>query len=170
MNAHEAISSDNAVDPRQLRDVLGCFATGVTVITTAAEDGSPIGLVVNSFSSLSLDPPLVQWSIARQTPSYGAFRDHNAFAVNIMGADARDIALQFARPARNKFAGVRWEPGFMGVPLLSDALAFVECRTVDRLPGGDHEILVGQVQRCCSRQGDPLVFYRGDFATIGERL
>ncbi|MGI9437093.1 MAG: flavin reductase family protein, partial [Geminicoccaceae bacterium] len=149
---------------------LGCFATGVAVITTLGEWDAPVGLTVNSFSSVSLDPPLILWSLSLSAPSVGAFQCHDGFAVNIMNADAKDVALRFARPSANKFANVAWSSGFLGVPLLDDVVATFECRTESRIPRGDHEIYIGKVERYSRTDHPPLVFYRGDFATLGETL
>lgn len=161
---------DPEIDERAFRDVLGCFATGVTVITTLDGGGAPVGLVVNSFSSVSLDPPLILWSISLNAPSLVCFREHRGFAVNIMGADAKEETLNFARPSENKFAGVDWRPGFAGVPLLGSALATIECCTTHRMPGGDHEVHFGRVKGFAMQDGDPLLFHRGRFAEIGAPL
>lgn len=157
-------------DIRDLRDVLGCFATGVTVVTTLGDDGAPLGLVVNSFSSVSLDPPLVLWSIGLESPSRPAFIRHPGFAINIMGADAKEKTMQFARPSENKFAGIDWEPGQHGVPVLADAIATLECETHKRIECGDHEILIGKVLQIDRNEGNPLLFHRGQFADIGAPL
>lgn len=158
------------VDARQLRDVLGCFATGVTVVTTLGDGGAPVGLVVNSFSSVSLDPPQILWSIALSAPSRGAFARHPGFAVNVMGAEAKDETLGFARPSADKFAGVDWAPGVHGVPVLGAALATLECEVEQRIISGDHEIFIGRVVKIDARDGAPLIFHRGQFAELGQAL
>ncbi len=170
MNVRCAELRDTEFDQRALRDVLGCFATGVAVITTMGDGGAPVGLTVNSFTSLSLDPPLVLWTIALKAPSLAAFRAHRGFAVNIMGADAKEETLNFARPSDDKFDGVAWRPGHAGFPVLDSAVAAIECRTETRFPGGDHEIILGRVLRLTKRGGRPLLFHRGRFAGIGETL
>jgi flavin reductase (DIM6/NTAB) family NADH-FMN oxidoreductase RutF len=156
------------VDHIPLRQALGCFATGVAVITTLGDRGAPVGLTVNSFSSLSLDPPLILWSLSLTTPSLGAFRRHEAFAVNVMGAEAKDVVQRFARPSPDKFADVAWRSGYLGVPLLEDVVATFECRTESRILKGDHEIYIGSVERHSRTERKPLVFHRGRYKTVAE--
>ena len=168
MNAPLTNRLDPEIDPRALRDCCGTFATGVAVITTRRPDGTPAGMVANSFSSVSLDPPLILWSLALSAPSLSAFRAHPGFAVNVMSADDLDLTLQFARPSENKFDGVAWHEGYQGVPVLDRALSSIECRVETRVPGGDHEIYLGRVQNLTSRQGAPLVFHQGDFHGLGD--
>lgn len=158
------------LDGRRLRDVFGCFATGVTVVTSVGEDGAPVGLVVNSFSSVSLDPPLILWSIALGSPSHDAFCKHPGFAVNVMGADAKDETLHFCKPSDDKFAGIDWRAGHHGVPVLGNAVATLECETDQRILSGDHEIFIGRVIQVDYRDADPLIFHRGKFAQIGQAL
>lgn len=158
------------IDTRLLRDVFGCFATGVTVVTSLGEDGRPVGLVVNSFSSVSLDPPQILWSIGLKSPSRQAFCSHDGFAVNIMGAHAKDETMRFCTPSDDKFAGVDWTPGHFGVPVLSSALATLECRTENRIISGDHEIFIGRVLRVDHQDVAPLLFHRGRFAEMGPAL
>ncbi len=170
MHAIVKPAEDPVVDPQTVRDVVGCFATGIAVMTTMGRNGLPVGLVVNSFSSLSLDPPLVMWGISRDAPSFVAFRSHTGFAVNIVAAQTQEEALRFARPSANGFAGRGWSKGLRSLPVLDRALAMLECRTLQQLPGGDHVIIIGQVERCRMGEGDPLLLYRGRFATIGPVL
>ena len=156
--------ADQTIDGRVLRDALGCFATGIAVVTTCAADGTPIGLTVNSFNSVSLDPPLILWSISLAAPSIAAFRAHNAFAVNILAADQNALCMRFATPADDKFDGVDWCPGHEQVPLIDGAIAQFECRTYARHPGGDHEIVLGEVVAFRSDDRPPLVMCRGRMA------
>ncbi|MGI9492504.1 MAG: flavin reductase family protein [Geminicoccaceae bacterium] len=158
------------VDPKSLRQALGCFATGVAVITTLGDWDAPVGLTVNSFSSVSLDPPLILWSLSHNAPSFGAFQRHDGFAVNVMSVDAKDLVLRFARPSADKFKGVVWTSGYLGVPLLDDVVATFECRTESRIAKGDHEIYVGRIVRYVSTDRSPLIFHRGSFTTLGEAL
>lgn len=158
------------IDPKELRDVLGCFATGVTVVTTLGSDGQPLGLAVNSFSSVSLTPPQILWSIALTQPSRPAFQAHPGFAVNIMPADAKDETMRFATPLEDKFAGVDWAPGLFGVPVLGNALATLECETERRIESGDHEIIIGGVRKMDRTDGMPLVFHKGKFMDLGQAL
>lgn len=157
-------------DPRELRDVLGCFATGVCVVTSVGNEGRPVGMTINSFSSVSLDPPLVLWSIGLKAPSRAAYRDHGCFAINIMGAKTKETTMNFARPSDDKFAGIDWAPGRNGVPVLGEALAVLECEIEDKIVSGDHEIFIGRVMKIDKNEGDPLLFHRGDFASIGPAL
>lgn len=169
MNAIVKMQADK-IDPRELRNALGCFATGVCVVTTLGDDRVPVGMTINSFSSVSLDPPLVLWSIGLNAPSRSAFQDHGCFAINIMGAGAKDLTMQFARPSEDKFAGVAWAAGHNGVPVLADAMTTLECHVEDRIITGDHEIFIGRVVNISHGEGEPLLFHRGRFATIGADL
>jgi flavin reductase (DIM6/NTAB) family NADH-FMN oxidoreductase RutF len=152
------------LDQQALRSALGCFATGIAVVTTRGGDGLPVGLTVNSFNSVSLDPPLILWSISLSAPSLPAFRDHDGFAVNILAADQAEICMQFARGAEDKFSGVGWREGRFGVPLIEGAVAQFECSTHARHPGGDHEIYLGRVVGLSASDTPPLVIWRGSFA------
>ena len=162
--------TDYAIDPGALREVFGQFATGVAVVTTLGDAGVPVGLAVNSFASVSLDPPLVVWSIGLKSPSLRAFRGHSAFAINIMCDQSKNLALNFARPSDKKFAGVDWHAGLDGVPVLDDAAAVIQCRTEARIPGGDHEIYLGRVFDFHHTEKSPLLFHKGSFAALGDGL
>jgi len=140
---------------------LGTFATGVAIITTRDETGRLYGLTGNSFSSVSLDPPLVLWSLARAAPSLPAFRAATHFGVNVLGSEHRDLSVRFARGARDKFAGVGYALGEYGVPLIAGAAAHFECRIVDRYYGGDHEIFLGRVERYRYEHKPTLLFCHG---------
>jgi flavin reductase (DIM6/NTAB) family NADH-FMN oxidoreductase RutF len=163
-------STEPAIDPRELRDVLGCFATGVAVVTSIGDEGKPVGMTINSFSSVSLDPPLILWSIGLKTPSRGAYATHPSFAINIMCSESKDLSLHFARPSEEKFADIDWTPGHKGVPVLGGALATLECEVHDRIISGDHEIYIGRVMRLNQKSGDPLLFHRGKFAHLGQLI
>lgn len=149
-----------------LRKALGCFPTGVVVVTTVGDNGAPVGLTVNSFSSVSLDPPLILWSIALNAPSLSAFRTHPGFTINVLAEDQQELGLQFARPSENKFDGVEWQPGYADTPILSNALAVLQCSTYQRYEGGDHEIYLGEVKKINFNEQQPLVFHRGQFAKL----
>jgi len=167
LNSHTA-PDRYACDPLTYRDVMGAFPTGVTVMTLGSNDGFRLGVTASSFNTVSMDPPLILWSLALKAPSLRHFRENDLFAVNVLGADQRDIALQFARPSDDKFAGVQMEDGRTGLPLIAGALAHIECRVVARYPGGDHEIMLGEV--LALRRGDaaPLVFQRGAFHALAS--
>lgn len=151
------------IDARELRNVLGAFVTGVTVITTIDKDGKSHGLTANSFSSVSLDPPLVLWSQSLRAPSHPVFRDTDRFAVNILSEDQFTVADQFARAGADKFAGCEVRPGLGGVPLIEGCAAWIECRREQNLPGGDHMVFLGRVERIQRSQTAPLVFGGGRY-------
>jgi flavin reductase (DIM6/NTAB) family NADH-FMN oxidoreductase RutF len=131
--------------PELYRQVMGSFPTGVTVMTAGLPGGQRIGVTASSFNTVSLDPPLVLWSLALQAPSLAAFRKADHFAVNVL-ADGQDaLARQFSRPAEDKFAGIAIRTGLTGAPLIEGALAHIECRVAERYAGGDHEIMLGEV-------------------------
>lgn len=148
---------------RPLRDALGQFATGVTVVTTVTAAGEPAGLTVNSFTSVSLDPPLVLWNLARRSANWEAFSDVEYFAVNVLAADQEPLAMAFAVPKGDPFAGLEFDKGIEGLPLLPGALAQFECRLTSRQSGGDHEMLMGEVLDYHDLGGEPLLFHRGNF-------
>lgn len=150
-------------DPRELRRVLGSFVTGVTVVTTVDGEGRPHGLTVNSFSSVSLDPPLVLWSQSRTAPSHVVFSGCDRFAVNILADDQIAVSDRFARAAADKFAGIATRPGEGGVPLIEGSAAQLECRRVNAYPGGDHVVFIGQVERIGRSGRAPLVYGGGRY-------
>ena len=149
-----------------LRKALGCYPTGVIVVTTLGDNGSPVGITVNSFSSVSLDPPLILWSIALTAPSLGAFRTHSGFTINILSEEQKALGLQFARPSENKFEGVDWHKGYADTPVINNSLAVLQCKTYRRYEGGDHEIHLGEVQKINFNDQEPLVFHRGQFGKV----
>ena len=154
------------VDPADFRQALGCFATGVTVITTASPTNGRAGLTVNSFSSVSLDPPLVLWSLSLHAPSLPAFQGSPYFAVNVLAADQADLSTRFATPAEDKFAGISVTRGLGDTPLLDGATAHFECRSEFRYYGGDHVIIVGRVERFAYGDRPPLIYHRGRYAKL----
>ena len=151
------------IDARELRNVLGAFVTGVTVITTVDADGKPHGLTVNSFSSVSLDPPLVLWSQSLRAPSHPVFRDAERFVVNVLSEDQFTVSDRFARGGEDKFAGCKVRHGMGGVPLIEGCTAWIECRREQNLPGGDHMVFLGRVERIQRTQSQPLVFGGGRY-------
>ena len=152
----------------KLRQAFGHFATGVTIITTLGADGRPIGMTVNSFSSLSLEPPLVLWSLARASVNFDVFHDARHFAVHVLGTDHLPLARRFATKDIDRFLGVATTACASGVPRLSEYHACFECETHARYDGGDHSIIVGRILEIDERPGDPLLFYRGRFAKIAS--
>jgi flavin reductase (DIM6/NTAB) family NADH-FMN oxidoreductase RutF len=159
----EELSSDSSsIDPRDFRNALGAYATGVTVIT-AATPGGRAGLTCNSFASVSHNPPLVLWSLVSYSPSMSIFQNASHFAVNVLGASQQKLATQFATRADDKFAGVAWKPGLGDAPVLADAVATFQCRSADRYYGGDHVIFLGAVEAYAYNHAEPLLFARGKF-------
>ena len=154
----------------RLREALGCFVTGVTVITTRDGAGEPQGLTANSFSSVSLEPPLVLFSLARTADCFAAFESANAFLVNVLRADQEELSGRFATKDADKWSGVEWRPGHGGCPLLDGAVATFECRVAARHEGGDHVIYVGEVVGFTHEpESDPLAFFRGRYAAVTGR-
>jgi flavin reductase (DIM6/NTAB) family NADH-FMN oxidoreductase RutF len=155
-------ASQDRAGTRDFREALSRFATGVTVITTRTPSGALEGITANSFSSVSLDPPLVLWSLRREARSLPGFRDAGSFAVNVLSYEQRELCRHFATPAQDKFAGIAHDCGLFGCPVLRDSLAVFECTTHDHFDGGDHIVFLGRVQRQSYRDGRPLVFSAGD--------
>jgi 3-hydroxy-9,10-secoandrosta-1,3,5(10)-triene-9,17-dione monooxygenase reductase component len=154
---------------RPLRDALARFATGVAFIT-AAPDGEPAGLIVNSFTSVSLEPPLVAFCPSRSSLTWSRMRRTRRFAVNILAGHHHRFACRATPPGADRFTGLRWEPGRDGAPLLSDALATVQCEIVTEHPAGDHFIVVGRVEDVhTTLNDDPLVFFAGAFRALLAR-
>ena len=162
----EPLATQHTIDPRDLRNALGCFGTGVTVITALAPDGRTVGLTANSFSSVSLNPPLVLWSLVMHSPSLSAFQDASHFAVNVLGRDQEHLARHFARTSADKFAGIDWSAGLGGAPLLDGVVAQFQCRNAFRYYGGDHVIFLGAVESYWHGPGEALFFSRGQFGSF----
>ena len=164
MAPKQPIDNDEAsIDLPRFRRALSCFATGVAVVTTVDTEGTGVGITINSFSSVSLEPPLVLWSIAESSYSYDVFTGAEFFAVNILSDDQESLAERFAQRKENKFDGLACREGLNDVPLLPEFAACFECRTEHIYAGGDHKIIVGRVLRFKEREADPLIFYRGDY-------
>ena len=160
----DAHSFDPAQDGRAFRSALGRFATGVTVITCDSGTG-PLGITANSFSSLSLDPPLVMWSPAKTSSRYPFFAATERFAIHVMASDQFGIAAGFARSG-DAFEGLDWTPSADGTPLINGCLARYECTHEVSHDGGDHTIIVGRVLRASARNGAPLVFSAGQYGAF----
>ena len=156
-------------DTRDFRNTLGSFATGVTIITTQGTDGAPVGITVNSFNSVSLDPPLVLFSLARNSRSLDAFEQASHWAVHILSAEQELLSNRFARSGEDKFAGVDVQLGLGNVPMLSGCVARLQCRTSFRHEGGDHVILVGEVLAYDRHDVAPLVFHGGKYAVAARK-
>jgi flavin reductase (DIM6/NTAB) family NADH-FMN oxidoreductase RutF len=155
------------MDGRQFRDCMGCFATGVAVMTAIDFAGGPAGLTVNSFASVSLDPPLILWSLRRDSRILPAFQASPGFIVNILAADQAELSTHFAGKSRENWANIRYEPGLYGIPRLSGVHAALECEKHAKYEGGDHVIFVGRpVVVDADSQAKPLVFYRGRYRDV----
>jgi len=150
---------------KELRRALGSFPTGIAIVTTENETGEPIGLTVNSFNSVSLDPPLIIWSISLSAPSISAFRYNKSFAVNILSSDQKNLCEKFSTPSTDKFEGIAWKKSLMGIPLITDSIAQFECITHATYPGGDHEIYVGRVINYSYIDMKPLILSKGKIIT-----
>jgi len=161
--ANELASDSSPIDPRDFRNALGTYATGVTIITAAGRDGKPYGLTCNSFASVSLNPPLVLWSLVLYSSSLSVFQNAGHFAVNVLGASQQDLANKFAKSSEDKFIGVEWTPGVGNAPLLKDSVASFQCRAVNRYYGGDHVIFLGAVEAYAYNRSEPLLFARGGY-------
>jgi len=154
------------IDLKAFRRALGNFATGVTIITTRAPDGANIGVTASSFSSLSLDPPLVLWSSIKETPSCKVFESASHFAVNILASDQLEMSNHFARQQEDKFDGVEWEAGIGGSPIFPDCAGRFQCESYDKLDGGDHWIFVGRVLAFDDFGRSPLCFHQGSYSMV----
>lgn len=151
----------DAGNARLFRDALGRFATGVTLVTIQGPDG-PMGFTANSFASLSLEPALVLWSLARSSRRYAHFAEARHYAIHVLGQDQADFPARFSRSGAG-FAGLDWHRNAEGVPVLPGALARFDCARHATHDGGDHLIIVGQVLRLALEEGEPLVFAKGRF-------
>src|ERR1700748_691409 len=161
--ANELASDQSPIDPRDFRNALGTYATGVTIITAAGSDGKPVGITRNSFASVSRNPPLVLWSLVLYSSSLSAFQNASHFAVNVLGAGQQALANKFAKSSDDKFVGVDWEAGLGGAPLVGQSAADFPCRAANRYYGGDHVIFLGAVEAYSYNGKEPLLFARGGY-------
>jgi 4-hydroxyphenylacetate 3-hydroxylase, reductase component len=155
---------DGVAGSNALREALGRFATGVTVVTCRSADGGLVGLTANSFNSVSLDPPLVLWSLSKRARSLEAFRSSTHFGVNVLAWDQVEIARRFASPVADRFAGLRFHEGEGRVPLLDGCVARFVCVTHHQYEGGDHLIFLGRVHACSAEAKPALVYYGSRYA------
>lgn len=161
--------SNPARDIRAFRNALGSFATGVTVITTRAADGTSVGLTANSFNSVSLDPPMVLWSLAKTSRSMPVFAEAEYFAVHVLAAEQEALSVRFAKSGEDKFAQIAVENGIAGLPLLPDCAARFQCKTSFRHEGGDHIIFVGEVLDFDRSDHAPLLYHAGQYALSARK-
>lgn len=153
-----------------LRKALGRFATGVAIVTCVDAAEVRVGLTVNSFSALSLAPPLVLWSLRNLSPSLGAFISARHFAINVLGEGQIGLSRRFASPVADKFGEGVWHIGHGGVPVLNEAAAIFECEMANQQDTGDHRLFIGQVLRFTDGELAPLVFHGGRYHALGESL
>jgi flavin reductase (DIM6/NTAB) family NADH-FMN oxidoreductase RutF len=155
-----------SVDSDSFRRACAKFATGVTVATILAPDGSPHGMTANSFTSVSCDPPLVLLCVDHRTSILPSFRSSVHFGVNVLSEEQRELSMRFAQKGQNRFEQVPWKAGQTGVPLIEDALASFECRVTERVTAGDHDIIIGEVLMARIRDGRPLVFFNSAYGSL----
>ncbi|HDS1816408.1 TPA: flavin reductase [Pseudomonas putida] len=155
-----------AFDSRAFRRALGNFATGVTVVTAAGPSGRKVGVTANSFNSVSLEPALILWSIDKRSTSHEVFEEASHFAVNILAADQIELSNNFARPKDDRFAGIDYQEGAGGAPLLADCSARFQCEKFQQLDGGDHWILVGKVVAFDDFGRSPLLYHQGAYSMV----
>lgn len=159
-------TSKTEFDPKDFRRALGNFATGVTIITARAPDGTTAGVTASSFNSVSMDPPLILWSSIKDTPSCKIFETATHFAVNILASDQMDMSNHFARQQEDKFAGIEWEEGIGGAPLFPNCAGRFQCESYDKHDGGDHWIFVGRVVSFDDYGRSPLCFHQGSYSMV----
>lgn len=156
------------IDPIDFRRAASHFITGVTVVTTLDGDGQPVGLTVNSFSTVSLDPPLVLFCLGRDSDTYAAFRGVGGYVVHVLGGDQVELATRFAAKGADRFGGIDWHANAEGLPIIADALARFECDLASVYEGGDHVILLGEVRRLAYQglEREALGYFRGSYVEV----
>jgi 3-hydroxy-9,10-secoandrosta-1,3,5(10)-triene-9,17-dione monooxygenase reductase component len=158
------------MDLRHLRNALGRFTTGVTVVTCRDAQGQFVGLTANSFNSLSLEPPLVLWSLRTASPSLAAFQAAPRFAVNVLAESQVELSRRFASRSEDRFAEGGWALGEHGAPVLAGSAAVFECESVSHQVAGDHHLFIGRVLACAEAPVSPLLFQAGHYRLLGEVL
>ena len=152
---------------KEFRETLGRSPTGVTIVTALSPDGTPIGVTISSFNSVSLTPPLILWSLSTESPNFAAFRQASHFAVNVLAADQQALSDRFASRSNDRFADLAVRPGLGGAPLIDACCAWFECSAEAHYPGGDHVIFIGRVERFAPGEAQsPLVFHRGGYRQL----
>lgn len=156
-------------DTRAFRQALGSFPTGVAVVTAVSQEKHPMGITVNSFTSVSLDPPMVLWCLDNKSDRYRTFTKAKGYTISVLGTAHEDVSSRLAKQGSHKLEGIDLIETELGPPALADALAIFECASEAVHPGGDHAILVGRVLRFARREiGAPLVFFRGKYGALAE--
>ncbi len=152
------------IDKKKFRNALGCYLTGVTVITTSVSK-KMIGVTANSFSSVSLDPPLVLWSIDKSSSRYSVMSNAENYVINVLSFDQTNVAVEFVRN-KDPFEKIDFIPGINNIPIIENSSAVFECETKDVIDGGDHSIILGKVINFSFNERKPLFFYKGDFGSL----
>lgn len=152
---------DQIINATDLRRSLGCFPTGVAVVTAMSRAGTPLGVTISSFNSVSMDPPLILWSLALKALSLDDFRQAGHFAVNVLSQDQAELPRVFSSPVEERFDGLAWTKGHGSAPVLAGSAAVFECATHAQYEGGDHEIFIGRVLRHSGGDAAPLVYAKG---------
>ncbi len=168
MNTRSPRATERDFDSAHFRHALSQFATGVTVITTRLADGSFRGLTASSFNSVSLEPPLVLWSLGASANSLPIFSGNSHYVINVLSEGQRELAMRFSRRTENPFAGVEYELSRTGLPILKGVAAWFECHNRSRYPEGDHVIFVGEVEECAVHPQPALLFHGGQFGSTGK--
>lgn len=164
------LASAPAIDTLALRRTLGSFATGVTIVTCRDSQGQAVGLTVSSFNALSLQPPLVLWSLRMASPSLAAFDAARHFAINVLGEGQVEVSRRFASPVPQKFDEGQWVDGLHGLPVLAGSAAVIECARDSLQTAGDHRLYIGRVLKLQSQPVPPLVYHAGRYHLLGEVL
>jgi flavin reductase (DIM6/NTAB) family NADH-FMN oxidoreductase RutF len=159
----QSVWNGTRMDTTLLRRAMGRFATGVTVVTTRTPDGKFEGVTANSFSTVSLDPPLVLWSLGRKSASFASFATASHFTVNVLGLHQLALSQHFSTPKHDKLSGIDHSLGYGGCPVLAGTIAHFECETQSVIEGGDHSIFIGRVLNASFHDGEPLVFAKGAY-------
>jgi len=156
------------IEKNELRRVMGHFATGVTIITTVSAAGQIHGLTANAFTSVSLEPPLLLISVDKKAESYPSFEESKVFTVNILSDSQEALSRKFAVTGTDKFTGVAYRSGGNGAPILYGVIGHIECRLYATYDGGDHTLYLGEIMEAETREGKPLLFYRGGYRALSD--
>lgn len=157
------MTGTTAIEKAALRDAFGAFATGVTVVTARTGDGRPVGFTANSFTSVSLDPPLLLICLGKSSSNHATFAGAQGFGVNILAADQADVSCRFAAPVADRFADLRWRPGATGAPLLDGVAAWFDCALHQVVDAGDHIVLIGRITDLQRHERAPLIYLQGRY-------
>jgi flavin reductase (DIM6/NTAB) family NADH-FMN oxidoreductase RutF len=162
--------SNTSWDKRDLRNALGSFGTGVTVVTSGNSQSRLVGVTANSFSSVSLEPPIVLWSLVSTSPSLEVFDETGRFVINVLALEQMNLSKQFSKTLEDKFAGVEYTEGLDGLPVIQNCVATFECKTIQRTVVGDHVLFLGQVENYVYENKTPLLFCQGNYMQVAEAL